>query len=303
MTTVDLIIPSYQRPDELDVALTHALAQEVSFHQVIVVARHDDDETVRVVHNHGLTPVIVSEPGVLAAMAAGVRAATADIVAFTDDDAQISPRHARTLASLFDSDVNLAGVGGPDALYDGAQRRLRSPTRQVGQLSAWGRLIGNHHRGEDVTCDVVVLKGVNAAYRRSLLRLPEGLRGQGAQPHFEVAIGTDLRARGFRLLYTSELVVRHYPAPRRDDDDRVSPTSTALSDSAYNLERSIPRRLMTRRLLYVTVIGDTNVPGLARLLLGVLRREWSLWHRFRPAWRGTYAAWREREQPLRYLSE
>lgn len=303
MITIDLVIPSFRRPDDLDVALSHAMAQEVPFHSVIVVARRGDDETVRVAEKHGLAAVVVDEPGVLAAMHAGVRASSAEIVAFTDDDARVSPQHSKILEAAFAGDSTRAGVGGPDALYDGSQRRKTTTTRRVGQLTWWGRLIGNHHRGDDVTCDVVVLKGVNAAYRRRLLRLPSGLRGQGAQPHFEVAIGTDLRARGYRLLYTSDLVVRHHPAPRRDEDDRLAPSATALADSAYNLERSIPRHLMTRRLIYVTLIGDANVPGIGRLFVALLRREWSLWQRFVPAWRGTYDAWRERNQPMVFLGE
>jgi glycosyltransferase involved in cell wall biosynthesis len=303
MTTIDLIIPSYRRPDDLAKALAAALAQVEPFHRIIVVARREDDATLRVAHETGLTPILVDEPGVLAAMTAGVLASTADIVAFTDDDAQIAPTHSQLLAALFASDTAIAGVGGPDVLYDGVEPRPTSRTRRVGQLTWWGRLIGNHHRGGDVVRDVVVLKGVNAAYRRELLRLPHGLRGEGAQPHFEVAIGTDLIARGYRLLYTTDLVVRHTPAPRRDHDDRLAPSSAALADSAYNLERSIPRRLMTRRLIYVVFMGDANVPGIGRLLVAAVRGEWSLWRRAKPAWRGTVEAWRERHQPLRYLGQ
>ena len=303
MSTVDLVIPSYMRPDDLDRALRFAAAQSTPFQRIIVVARRDDAPTLAVARAHGLDPVIVDAPGVLAAMAAGLVHATADIVAFSDDDAELSATHCERLVEIFQSGTTIAGVGGPDALFDGATPRPMKPAQRVGQLTSWGRLIGNHHRGSHVTCDVVALKGVNAAYRRELLRLPEGLRGDGAQPHFEVAIGTDLRSRGYRLIYTTSLVVTHRPAPRRGEDDRATPSDGALFDSAYNLERSIPRQLMTRRLLYVTVAGDRNVPGLLRLLVATLQGDWSLWRRARPSWLGTYQAWRERRQPMRFLGE
>ena len=303
MTSVDLVIPSYQRPDQLATSLSFALRQTVPFHRIIVAARANDAATREVARSHDVACVVVHEPGVLGAMAAGLASSSADIVAFTDDDAELGATHCERLIALFDDDETVAGVGGPDALFDSDTPRPTSPTHKVGQLTCWGRLIGNHHRGTEVTREVVVLKGVNAAYRRDLLRLPDGLRGTGAQPHFEVALGTAIRARGYRLLYTSDLVVTHRPAPRRGDDDRLTPTRSALYDSAYNLERSIPRRLMTRRLIYVTCIGDRNVPGLARLLGAILRGEWSLWRRAQPSWRGTYDAWRERRRPLAYLGQ
>jgi len=303
MTSVDLIIPSFQRPNDLARSLRSALDQSIAFSRIIVAARADDTATREVAASHGVDCVVVNTPGVLAAMAAGVASSSADVVAFTDDDAELSSAHCERLLACFASDPTIAGVGGPDALVDGDTPRHAVPTRKVGQLTWWGRLIGNHHRGSDVTREVAVLKGVNAAYRRELLRLPDGLRGAGAQPHFEVAIGTDLSSRGYRLLYTSDIVVTHRPAPRRGDDDRATPTHSALYDSAYNLERAIPRPVMTRRLIYVTVVGDRNVPGLARLLIATVRGEWSLWRRARPSWRGTYDAWRERRRPLTYLGQ
>jgi len=303
MSTVDLVIPSYHRPHDLEVALTYAANQTVPFQHIIVVARSDDEATQAVARAHGLSPVLVSSPGVLAAMAAGLAHATADIVAFTDDDARLSPTHCERIGEIFACGTTIAGVGGPDALFDGDTPRPMSPTKRVGQLTFWGRLVGNHHRGREVACAVAALKGVNAAYRRELLRLPAGLRGDGAQPHFEVAIGTELRARGYQLIYSTALVVAHHPAKRLGDDDRIAPTASAFFDSAYNLERSIPRRLMTRRLVYVTVVGDRNVPGIIRLLVATLQGDWSLWRRARPSWLGTFRAWRERNQPLRFLGE
>lgn len=298
MTSIDLVLPSYQRPQDLARALRSATDQIRPFDRIIVVVRDGDEATRDVVRSFELEPVTVTAPGVLAAMIAGVAASRAEVVAFTDDDAILTATHAQQLASWFSRDPRIGGVGGPDRIVDGTTPRPFQPTDRVGELSYWGRLRGNHHRGASTIDDVVVLKGVNAAYRRASLRLPRGLRGEGAQPHFEVAIGTSLRARGFRLVYDAALAVEHYPAPRRDDDQRDAPSTDALWNSAYNVERSIPRSHMTRRLLYVSAIGDANVPGLGRLLVATLRGEWSLWRRAWPSWRGTYAAWRERDIEL-----
>jgi hypothetical protein len=143
-----------------------------------------------------------------------------------------------------------------------------------------------------------MLKGVNAAYRCSVLAFPLGLRGVGAQPHFEVAIGTWIARHGGTLLYDPSLIVKHHPAHRLGDDQRTSPSSAAILDSAYNLAKSIPPQYLLRRLLYVILIGDTNCPGIGRSVVALLRGESSVLTRRSPSWRGTLMAWSERNHPL-----
>ena len=299
MTTISLIIPSYGRARDLGVALDSALLQDQPFEEVIVVARADDPATTSVAQSRGVSIAVVSEPGVLAAMLAGAKVATSEVVAFTDDDARLPANHAMRLRHYF-SDPALSGVGGRDVLYDGDVQRLTSLTSNVGRVRWFGRVVGNHHRGEGAIRQVFMLKGVNAAYRRSALAFPNGLRGQGAQPHFEVALGEWIARHHGVLLYDPSLTVAHHPATRLGDDQRTSPSNSAILDSAYNLTRSLPRHFATRRLLYVLLVGDTNCPGVARLLVARLRGERSVLVRRRPSWRGTIMAWAERSEPLSF---
>jgi glycosyltransferase involved in cell wall biosynthesis len=299
MTTVTLVIPSFGRPADLDAALTSAMRQSSPFEEIIVVARNEDIETITTAQSHNVDLVIVSKPGVLAAMVAGTKRATSDIVAFTDDDARLPPDHAARLRVYF-HDLSVDGVGGRDVLYDGAIVRNVSLTNMVGRIRWYGRVVGNHHRGEGSIRPVFMLKGVNAAYRRTALAFPLGLRGDGAQPHFEVALGSWFSSQRGTLLYDPSLEVAHHPAKRLGDDQRTSPSRQAIFDSAYNLARSLPPRLLLRRLVYVVLLGDTNCPGIARWLVAVLRRERSVRIRLRPTWRGTYMAWTDRRVPLAY---
>ena len=299
MTTVTLVIPSYGRADELDVALTSALQQSSPFDEIIVVARSEDLDTISTAQSRSATVATVSEPGVLAAMVAGAKRAAGDIIAFTDDEARLPPDHASRLRTFF-NDAAIDGVGGRDVLYDGATARRTSLTTTVGRIRWYGRVVGNHHRGEGTVRPVFMLKGVNSAYRRTSLAFPVGLRGHGAQPHFEVALGSWFASQHGTLLYDPSLKVAHHPAKRLGDDQRTSPSSEAILDSAYNLARSLPQRLLVRRLIYVVVLGDTNCPGIGRWLVALLRGERSVRIRLRPAWRGTMMAWGDRAVPLAY---
>ena len=297
MTRLALIIPSYARANDLATCLHAATNQTDPFDEIIVALRAGDEPSVRVASEFGVRVATVSEPGVLAAMIAGVQASTCELVAFTDDDAVVPPTHAGRLRRAF-ADSTIGGVGGRDCLFDGDVPRPTALQSEVGRITRYGRVIGNHHCGTGAPRPVAMLKGVNSAYRRSLLALPTGLRGQGAQAHFEIAVGQWVRQQGATLLYDPSLTVEHHPATRLGDDQREAPNETALFDSAYNLTRSLPQRLQSRRVLYVLLVGDANCPGLIRLGVAAIRREGSVLLRRRSSWAGTLAAWRDRHQPL-----
>ena len=126
-------------------------------------------------------------------MEAGVSAARGEIVAFIDDDAVPRPDWLRRLVRHFD-DPEVGGVGGRD--YIARPEVPNMPTVDVGRVTRWGKVIGNHHRGTGEPRSVMVLKAAGMAFRRHALALPTGLRGAGAQPHFEVAMSLSAIRRG-----------------------------------------------------------------------------------------------------------
>jgi hypothetical protein len=56
----------------------------------------------------------------------------------------------------------------------------------------------------------MVVQAANMALRREALALPDGLRGSGAQAHFEVAMCLWARKRDWRIVYDPAIVVDHY---------------------------------------------------------------------------------------------
>jgi hypothetical protein len=132
-----------------------------------------------------------------------------------------------------------------------------------------------------------MLKGVNCAYDASVLGIPTGLYGSGAQAHFEVAIGLDLERRGL-LLYDPSLVVRHSPADRLDADQRQLPSRRSIADVASNAVLACGVRSTTfacGRAIASLMLGDASVPGIGRVLIGIANSD--IRRRFLPSIVGT----------------
>src|SRR5947209_7204700 len=86
--SVSVVVPSYRRPRQVLLCLAGLRAQTRPPDEIVVAVRDTDLATRDVLAEHDdVTVVVVHEPGVLAAMNAGVAASGGDIVAFTDDDA------------------------------------------------------------------------------------------------------------------------------------------------------------------------------------------------------------------------
>jgi glycosyltransferase involved in cell wall biosynthesis/GT2 family glycosyltransferase len=274
---VSVVVPTYRRPADLRRCLVGLAQQTFRPTQTVVVRRAGDGATAEVLSDLSdpqVVDVVVAEPGVIAAMSAGVAAATtSDIVAFIDDDAAPHAEWLQRLTRHF-ADPRVGGVGGRDIIVNGSPSE--TATLDVGRITRWGKLIGNHHLGTGPPREVMVLKGVSMAFRSRALALPEGLRGSGAQAHFEVGVSFSARRQGWRLVYDPSAVVDHYVGPRFDADRRERPSPVAVRDAAYNLVKCLvdgDPELFWRRTFYGLVIGDRTTPGLARATVALLRRE------------------------------
>lgn len=275
---IAVIVPSYRRPRDLARCLAALAAQERAPRDVIVVARHDDAATHAVLREPPALPlrvVTVVEPGVVAALNAGLRVVAADIVAFTDDDAAPRPDWLRRIAAHFAEDAALGGLGGRDwihqrgALEDGAHS-------VVGRIGWFGRCRGNHHLGSGAPREVDVLKGVNMAFRTRALdgiSFDTRLRGSGAQVANELGVSLAVRRAGWKLLYDPAVAVDHFPAERHDEDRRDGFSADAVANAAFNETLLLAEHFgRLRRLAFMAwalAIGHRAAPGAlqwARLL-------------------------------------
>lgn len=117
---VSVVISTYNRCDLLPIALASILEQESGAvnYEVIVVDNNSTDRTRDVVEsflersNVSLNYIFEGKQGLSYARNAGIAAARAPIVAFTDDDVYVSPDWVANIKRVFDQHPEIGCVGG-----------------------------------------------------------------------------------------------------------------------------------------------------------------------------------------------
>lgn len=270
---LSVVVPSFQRPAPLARCLDGLAGQTRVIDEVVVVARAPDAATHEVLRSASgpVRAAEVAAAGLLAAMQAGARAATGDVIAFTDDDAVARPDWAQRLTGHF-ADPTVGAVGGRDLIAD----ETEGETRYFGRITRWGKLVGNQHLAIGDARPAEVLKGVNMAFRRPALALPVYLRGCGTQLHSEIPMCAWARTHGWQVVFDPELVVEHSPAPRPASDKRTRRRSRDVFDASFNLVFGIvsahPERALPRAA-YGLLIGDRLTPGLLRAAVAATQRD------------------------------
>lgn len=283
---ITVVIPTYLRPQTLKNCLIGLQKQIRQPDQIIVLVRDIDNDTLKLLENIKnnlslLEIVIVTIPGVVAAMNAGLRAACGDIIAFTDDDAIPHNDWLTRIENCFLSEDRIGAVGGRDWVYFNNQLEDR-PCHIVGKVQWFGRVIGNHQLGKGLPRQVDVLKGVNMSFRRTAITnlfFDERMRGNGAQVHFELAFNLEIKCRGWQIIYDPQISVNHYPHQRFDEDIRGEFNIVSLANAVHNetlilMEYFSPLRRIIF-LLWAILIGTSTARGII-LCLRFLPKEGNL---------------------------
>jgi glycosyltransferase involved in cell wall biosynthesis len=166
---LSVILPTFNRAALLERALAALLRQTASpaSYEIVVVDNNSTDGTAALVARPADPRVrLVSEPrqGLSYARNAGLAAARAPIVAFTDDDVEVAPDWIDTIVTLFDRHPAIDGAGGR-VLPSWEHGRPRWLTREH-----WAPLAlqdhGDCRRVFDRDAPIGLI-GANVAFRRS----------------------------------------------------------------------------------------------------------------------------------------
>ena len=276
--TIDVIIPTLKRPDDLRRCLVALSRQETPATHIYVGIRADDElsRTVLLEFEGKLSVHAVEARGVgvVGSMNSCLAECRSEWIALLDDDVEIPAHWMSSMLRHALSRSDVVAAGGRDLLMDYPEMRRTEPLVQdVGQVHWYGRITGGHHRGGGKARTVQVLRGSNCLYNADFLHscgFERGLRGKGAQVNWELALGLQARARGMKMIFDPTVGVVHNVAPRHDGDTvhRGIFNFEGTSDIAYNETFVVLQhgRGLTRisMLLWLLCIGSHVCPGLAR---------------------------------------
>ena len=278
---ISVVIPTYRRGDALCEGLRAQRRQLRRADEILVVARPDDEPARDAIRTAGgglpIRIVDVQRPGLVAALNAGLAAATGDIVAFTDDDAEPHADWLARIEAAIASDPCIGAVGGRDWVFYGG-KLVPGEARVVGRVSWYGRVTGNHHAGIGGSRDVHVLKGANMAFRRDAIAgvgFDERLRGVGTEHHSELGACLRLRASGWRVVYDPAVAVDHRPAPRVEGHRELGAVP-AIRFAAHNetlaMLEYLPRWRRVPYFAWAFLVGTVVMPGPVQLVRSLLTR-------------------------------
>ena len=284
LVKISVLIATHQRPAALRAAVESLCNQTRPPDEVIIATWAGDTESYSVVQSltkpqaperplPKLVSVVTTENTVLAKENTGMRAASGDVICFTDDDAVAHRDWIERLQHHY-ADTTVGAVGGRDiVIKEGRHVPTREVTR-VGSLAWFGRLVGNHHEQTVGARDVDFLKGCNMSFRRDVLS-PVDPCLVGTIPYgFEIDMGLTVRALGRRVVYEPEAQVDHYASSDMSARHAALARTTNHNQTYILLKHlSWPRKLVF--LLYSFAIGDGNTIGLLRVPWLAWRAGWT----------------------------
>lgn len=209
--TVSIVVPAYNASATLARCLAACAAQTYPAHEIFVVDDGSADDTAATARAVPGTIVITqANVGPATARNTGARAATGDLVVFTDADCVPHPDWIEALVNALPADA--AGIGGTYALAN-------PESWLAGCIQA--EIAARHARFMDgvppaaVAVPVDFLGSFNVAFRRDIF-----LEAGGFDPRFRAASAEDndlsyrLTAAGQSLYFTPAAMVAHYHPER-----------------------------------------------------------------------------------------
>ena len=291
MLKTSLVIPTWNRPEELTVALRSVLAQTRLPDELVIV---DDGQLDAIplraeLESAGVTCLYERKdiPDLPTSRNIGIRLSSGDVVLFLDDDVELDPDYVRNVVQPLedDPDRRIAGVGGRIVNY----RKLRAGHRLrrlfdrlflvAGDVE--GRVLpsgfttnyGSTFEPPGEAYDVDVLSGGAAAWRRSVFSefsFTENYRVHcaGEDQDFSYRV-----SRRYRLLFNPQAKLKHFEAPTMRHD-RFNTGRRFLLDR-YRFFNNYVRRRPLQGVLFWWAVSGYTLSRLAVLLVRPGGEEWS----------------------------
>lgn len=278
--TISVIVPTWKRPQKLFTCLEHLHRQIRRADQLLVVVRREDTEALLIIEQFSklmpeLQKVFTEKPGVVAAENAGLRQASGELIAFIDDDGYAPEDWLVRIEKFFQEHPEAGAYGGADLIKSEPWTYHDFPVDVVGEITWFGKIIGNHHR----KCTggirrVDVLKGVNMVFKRNSFSFLdeklagiEGHLGNGSQ--WELDLCLTLRKNNLPVFFDPHLLVIH------DSDHSRHDKLIAGMNNAHNLSYVMAKHLKAFDYIlfffYALIVGNEQLPGVIKASLDCLK--------------------------------
>lgn len=216
---ISVAIPCYNGAAFVGKTIEAVLAQSRPADQVLVIDDGSTDESCAVIECYPVTLVPHAQNrGLSAARNTALEAATGDVLAYIDVDAFPAQDFLAVLASHYEADSALAGVGG-----QGVEANI------VSRADRWRRAHASQRHGRQ-SRTVPFLYGLCMSFRVAALREVGGFDVGFHTNAEDMDVGYRLTAAGYRLLYVPEAKVFHQ---RTDDVRSIKRTMQAWYRGAY----------------------------------------------------------------------
>ena len=240
---ISVVIPTYQRPNDLHRLFESLFNQIRKPEEVIVVIGPSDLESKTVAKKWTvLLPTLkifqAEKASVIHSLNLGLSKAQYEIICLLDDDIWLPPDWSTKILIAFKHDGKLGAFGGRDHLQHGGHFWTDPPLAAKVGVFCWNGHKGNHHCGAQKSpIKVDVIKGVNLSFRRSAfsdMKIDTTLESQGAETCWEIDICQRIIQAGFHNLYDNNNYVLHYWSPRLGFDNRTDVFSQAWPHRIFN---------------------------------------------------------------------
>jgi glycosyltransferase involved in cell wall biosynthesis len=221
---ISAIICTHNRDTYLGAAIDSLLAQELSVnYEIVIVDNGSSDRTHEVVEQRSHHPHVkyIFEPtiGLSVARNTGAKHASADILAYLDDDAEASPQWLQVLYTAYQNNYKLAIAGGKVTL-------IWPPNTQPPKWLSPGLAgnLGAYDLGNDIVNieqPGLTPRGLNYSIRRSFLQEIGGFDpqlgrvGKNLLSNEELQMTEFALEHGWQVAYLPTALVAHNVAPER----------------------------------------------------------------------------------------
>jgi len=301
MTSTDatVLIPTYNRPQQLLDCVQSVLDGATLPHEVVLVHRRGDDATVQVIDELAATaeiPVIkawVEEPGHIPPIQEGLRHCSTELTCLLDDDTEVEDDWLDELIAPFE-DPAVGVVGGPAVVPEFKDRQSHD---DAGQLRFYGETGGGlMWLTEGDIREVDTVAEGNSAWRTDLLRkidIPDYLY-KGDSKFYGLYLTLSVQERAYKIMFNPEAMVWHYPGERDASLDRTNQEQNHWLSSRNYALIALQKMKPSQAFLYYVyafLIGrhaDIGVLEAVRMLLKGDEK----WRYMLSCWRGRAAALR-----------